>query len=163
MNSKVWWLCTMVIRQYNAHFNDRTMPTCASTYFEFNKLIQSNYNSGFFDRILQENRSVFHLKPLSVNLIVTGTHTHRPIKTEVKSCFQGRIFPVRSENPTQDLRHSPGNWCCRRGGMDSPWSLGLQISNAHSGKKRVFWVLIVCNYLEDSRIPCHTKIFTPII
>lgn len=164
MNSKVQWLCTVVISQDNAHFNARKMPTCGSSYFEFNKLKWSIYNSGSFDRILQENRSIFHLQPLSVNLIVIGTHTQRGIKTGVKSFFQGRIFPVRSEDPTQDLRHSPGGWCCWRGGMGSPRSLWHHFRAAMhilGRKPEVIWFLIVYNYLVDSRILCHTQIFTP--
>lgn len=37
-------------------------------------------------------------------------------------------------------------------------------SNAYSGKKKVFWYFIfIFNYQVDSRIPCHTQIFIPII
>lgn len=68
------------------------MPTCGSSYFEFNKLIKSNYNSGSFDRILQENRSVFHF--LSVNLIVViGNHTQRLRSNPVSRGGSSQLFP----------------------------------------------------------------------
>lgn len=79
------------------------MPTCGFSYFEINKLISRNCNSGSSDTLLQEKtRSVFNLQ-LPTLFVVISTHMQRGIKTGVKPGSQRRILPPQNEALTPRL------------------------------------------------------------